>query len=653
MAKRVLVLLAVAVLVLIGCEQSAEHSPTSVEPAGAAKMRLNFSVPTNLNIDTGQVTVTKGDLEYSQTVDLHAGSGTVLFTGLQPGLWQIDVGLYDAEGALIYQGSGEAAVRVGQVASAHIVLTELTGDLEITVEMPGGEDEGPVAYYPFNGNATDESANDNNGTIVGGATPTTDRFGHQNRALGFDGVSGTVVVDQALALLSLGQPQYTICGWFNTADASKPYQTVFNTIPHRGIAIDFNHVDFADNTIVWHIGPGPGDPPWAFSGIGAKSDYRQGQWYFFTIVKQGITYRCYIDGAIDYEGVVPEANTYTEMVGCRMGSIGNIQFFNGKLDDYRIYDRALSGHEIQALYAEGGWSQPAGDLEGFVRIAPGTFTMGSPVDEPGRRDNETQHNVTLTHGIYVQTTEVTNQQYMEVAQWAYDNGHVTATSACLYDKLDGSTERLKALGSGYEMTFSAGVFSCVNPTHPAKWVTWCGAVAYCDWLSLRQGLPRAYNHATGQCNSGNPYTAAGYRLPTEAEWEYACRAGTQTPFNTGSCLDAGSEANYDGSRPYAGCPTGPYVGWTVPVGSYPANAFGLYDMHGNVWEFCNDWSGPYGGTVTDPVGPVSPVVGTYRVVRGGVWFIEAQICRSACRLNDVPNSTYNAVGFRPVRSVGV
>jgi hypothetical protein len=194
MAKRILVLLAVAVLVLIGCEQSAERNPTSIEPGVAAKMRLNFSVPTNLNIDTGQVTITKGDLEYSQTVDLHAGSGTVLFTDLQPGLWQIEVGLYDAEGVLIYQGSGEATVRGGQAATAHIVLTELTGDLEITVEMPGGTDEGPVAYYPFNGNANDESGNDKHGTVVGSATPTTDRFGRQNRALGFDGRSGTVVV---------------------------------------------------------------------------------------------------------------------------------------------------------------------------------------------------------------------------------------------------------------------------------------------------------------------------------------------------------------------------------------------------------------------------------------------------------------------------
>jgi formylglycine-generating enzyme required for sulfatase activity len=295
----------------------------------------------------------------------------------------------------------------------------------------------------------------------------------------------------------------------------------------------------------------------------------------------------------------------------------------------------------------------AANLDDFVYVAPGTFMMGSPTTESGRYSDETQHQVTLTHGVYVQTTEVTNQQYMEMAQWAYDHGYVTATTSGVYDNLDGSTQRLKSLGSGgFEMTFSGGIFSCTNPTHPVKYVTWYGSVAYCDWLSLQQGLPRAYSHSTWQCNSGNPYTATGYRLLTEAEWEYACRAGTQTPFSTGSCLDAGTEANYWGIYPYTGCPAGPDVGWTVPVGSYPANAFGLYDMHGNVFEWCNDWFALYGGTVTDPVGPGS---GDYRMLRGGVWRSEAPECRSACRTADGPYpedpyDVYVYVGFRPVRS---
>jgi formylglycine-generating enzyme required for sulfatase activity len=280
-------------------------------------------------------------------------------------------------------------------------------------------------------------------------------------------------------------------------------------------------------------------------------------------------------------------------------------------------------------------------------IPPGTFMMGSPTTDMYRSSNETQHQVTLTHGVYVQTTEVTNQQYLDLAQWAYLQGYARAEgdSSLIDDSaLDGSTQVLMRFEG--EISFNNGVFNCINPDHPVKYVTWYGSVAYCDWLSLQQGLPRAYSHSTWQCNSGNPYTATGYRLPTEAEWEYACRAGTQTPFNTGSCLDAGTEANYYGPY-YTGCPTGPYVGWTVPVGSYPANAFGLYDMHGNIFEWCNDWWGLYGGTVTDPVGPGA---GSGRVIRGGYWNSDAPDCRSAGRGEGDPNYGGSYVGFRPVRS---
>ncbi|MBK8168102.1 MAG: formylglycine-generating enzyme family protein [bacterium] len=277
--------------------------------------------------------------------------------------------------------------------------------------------------------------------------------------------------------------------------------------------------------------------------------------------------------------------------------------------------------------------------------------MGSPTTESGRSSNETQHQVTLTRGFSMQATEVTNQQYRDLVQWAYDNGHVTATSASVRDALDGSTQELLDLDGfpNCEISFSEGTFTvdAWKASHPVLEVTWYGSVAYCDWLSLQQGLPRAYDHSTWQCNAGSPYTAPGYRLPTEAEWEYACRAGTQTPFNTGFCLAASTEANYNGTYPYTGCPSGPYLGWTAPVGSYPANAFGLYDMHGNLYEWCNDWYGTYGGTVTDPVGAGA---GSYRVLRGGGWGDYALSCRSAVRAFNGPDGSYGTFGFRPVRS---
>ncbi|MFP4349875.1 MAG: formylglycine-generating enzyme family protein, partial [Desulfococcaceae bacterium] len=115
-------------------------------------------------------------------------------------------------------------------------------------------------------------------------------------------------------------------------------------------------------------------------------------------------------------------------------------------------------------------------------------------------------------------------------------------------------------------------------------------------------------------------------MPTEAEWEYACRAGTKTPFNTGECLSTG-QANYNGNYPMPGCSKGKYRKKTIPAASFPPNAWGLYDMHGNVYEWCRDWYGDYPtGQVTDPSGPS---FAAYRVLRGGGWNNNAENCRSA------------------------
>lgn len=290
----------------------------------------------------------------------------------------------------------------------------------------------------------------------------------------------------------------------------------------------------------------------------------------------------------------------------------------------------------------------------FIWIPAGTFVMGSPEDEPWRYDFELQHSVTLTKAFYLYHSEVMNIEYAEMAQWAYDNGYCTATSASLRDNLDGSIQELLDLSAGIcEIHFSEGTFTVEEnmEDYPVMGVNWYGSVAYCDWMSLKQGLPRAYNHSTWQCNNDDPYRAIGYRLPTEAEWEYSCRAGTQTPFNTGECLGAGTQANYNGYYPYADCPDGGYEGWTVSSRLYPPNNWGLYEMHGNLWEWCNDWWDHYDGYAkTDPVGPIS---GWTRVVRGGSWYFAAHFCRSASRysLADTPDECSEHIGFRPAKSV--
>jgi len=155
-----------------------------------------------------------------------------------------------------------------------------------------------------------------------------------------------------------------------------------------------------------------------------------------------------------------------------------------------------------------------------------------------------------------------------------------------------------------------------------------------SWLDVQEFIKRL------NCKGGS------YRLPTEAEWEYAARAGTTTPFAFGKCLNT-DQANYNGNYPLEGCQKGKYRGKTVPVGSFAPNAWGLYDMHGNVWEWVQDWYKEYpADAVTDPVGPSS---GSSRVLRGGGWDSVARYCRTAFRVNDTPVNRFNGRGFRLVR----
>jgi len=281
-----------------------------------------------------------------------------------------------------------------------------------------------------------------------------------------------------------------------------------------------------------------------------------------------------------------------------------------------------------------------------VLVPPGVFLMGDG-DSPCGTDERL---VTLTHSFYLGQHEVTNREYCDALQWAYDNGYVTVDYIFVRDNLDGRREALLCFHRpGSEIQFADSVFTLrdvghgINPDHPVKEVSWYGAARYCDWLSLEAGLPRAYEHGGDwSCNKGNPYGTFGYRLPTDAEWEYAAQYDDERTYPWGDEDPDDSRANFHRT-----------VGWTSSVGNYPgAPMIGgdpLYDMAGNLWEWCNDrWTCDLG--TSNEVNPAGPDSSEARVLRGGAWDGSIHHLPCACRLPYMPHLLYRTVGFRVART---
>jgi sulfatase modifying factor 1 len=251
----------------------------------------------------------------------------------------------------------------------------------------------------------------------------------------------------------------------------------------------------------------------------------------------------------------------------------------------------------------------------LARIPAGTFMMGSPRSEEDRDDKEERHQVTITKPFLIGVYEVTQAQYVDVVRDLAD-----------FDN---------------RSTFK-------DENNPVENVEWKKAKVFCERLTSRP-----QEKAAGR----------NYRLPTEAEWEYACRAGTATAFHFADVLTS-SEANFNGKYPVGGADNGPYLRRTATVGSYEPNAFGLYDMHGNVAEWCADWYDPeyyFDSPEEDPFGPPFGVVSTtftnngnqnfFVVVRGGCWVDDGRACRSAYRFRAMPNTQYRLIGFRVICDV--
>ncbi|MFO0879355.1 MAG: SUMF1/EgtB/PvdO family nonheme iron enzyme [Gemmataceae bacterium] len=244
----------------------------------------------------------------------------------------------------------------------------------------------------------------------------------------------------------------------------------------------------------------------------------------------------------------------------------------------------------------------------FTLVEPGTFRMGAVASECGRNDEEGPvHEVEITRPFYLGTFQVTQDQFERVMG-------VNPSHFSLHGIGKSSVERLD------------------TSQFPVERVSWLEAFQFCTRLTELAGSPRWV-----------------YRLPTEAEWEYACRGGAAStaPYYLGSAISS-RFANFDGTHPHPASERGTYLVRTCRVGSYPPNALGLYDMAGNVWEWCADWFDENYYRVSPTVDPPGPPMGNRRVLRGGAFWNWGSCLRAARRVRNTPDSREQAYGFRVV-----
>ena len=302
-----------------------------------------------------------------------------------------------------------------------------------------------------------------------------------------------------------------------------------------------------------------------------------------------------------------------------------------------------------------------------VFIASGTFEMGDTFsDSEGSSDERPVHTVTLD-SFYMGRCEVTNRQYCDYLNSALSQGLITVTNGRVYEGWSGTSYPYCSTSTAdpdSQIAYSGAVFSVRTKNgrdmsnDPMVSVSWYGAAAYCNWRSQQEGKEECYSLSTWDCD----FSKRGYRLATEAEWEYAARGGLSARrFPWGDTISH-SQANYwslwDGGHPkfsYDVSPTeGGHPSWddvfpyTSPGGSFEANGFGLYDMAGNAFEWCNDRYSTLYYRSSPANNPTGPITGPYRVLRSGYWAFYAYHCRVADRWNETPATRHYGIGFRIV-----
>ena len=313
---------------------------------------------------------------------------------------------------------------------------------------------------------------------------------------------------------------------------------------------------------------------------------------------------------------------------------------------------------MASQWLTGGDANIPGDM---VYIPGGEFEMGDHFDPEGD-DNELPVHAVLVDAFFMSRFEITNQQYCDYLNSALSSGSIYLSGNRVYGTGNGQVYCDTSASSSFcQIDYSGGVFSVGTKgdrdmsNDPMVELSWYGAAGYCNWRSSEEGHESCYNLSTWDCD----FSKHGYRLATEAEWEYAARGGEHNPyyrFPWGDTISH-SQANYRANGNYGydlSYPDGYHPDWddvlphTSVVGSFTANGYGLYDMAGNVFEWCNDrYDSAYYNTspYDNPTGPAS---GDFSVLRGGSWENSAYYCRVACRNFFYPYSLYHFIGFRTV-----
>jgi formylglycine-generating enzyme len=494
-------------------------------------------------------------------------------------------------------------------------------------------DEGLVAYYPLDGNANDASGNENNGTPVG-LVAAADRFGIAGRAYQLNG-SGRIDVPSSSSL-NIGGSAITMAGWVYATQFSGTgnRRTIFRKMRQDGSVGGYYFALSNDG----YLNFGAKSP----SGVeeGHTATHRQltlSTWAHVAVTYDGAFVIFYVNGfPVDNQACTIAAVGPTDDPLCigQLSPTYNSECFYGTLDDLRIYKRALSEAEIRELY------------DGMALIPAGTFMMGNCMSPSEGESNELPLHTVYVSAFYMDKYEVTKALWDTVYQWATNHGY----------SFDNA-------GSGKESN------------HPVQSINWYDVVKWCNARSEMAGsTPCYYTNASlsqmtiyrsgqfGLSNDWVNWVGNGYRLPTEAEWEKAARGGasgrrfpwvdTDNITHSRASYYSSTSYAYDTSvtRGYHPTFNDAVYPYTSPIGYFAANGYGLYDMAGNVYEWCWDWYSSTYYSSSPGTNPRGPASGSHRVSRDGSWYDYAASCRSANRGIDAPGSSLYYLGFRCVRN---